>query len=82
MPSWTALSQLLPGSYASLSFTLLSFSFLSVPSLVILKVPPLPALPSHWLLESLFTNQNQLGAGPLSVLHADILAIKFLGEHN
>ena len=49
----------------------LSFSFLSVPSLVILKVPPLPALPSHWLLESLFTNQNQLGAGPLSVLHAD-----------
>jgi hypothetical protein len=34
-----------------------------VPCLGILKAPPLSALPSHWKLATLFTNQNQLGAG-------------------
>jgi hypothetical protein len=32
-------------------------------------------LPSHWLLSTLFTNQNQLGAGTLSILHAESLEI-------
>ena len=36
------------------------------------KVLPLSALPSHWLLETLFTNQNQLGAGSFRVLNEDM----------
>ena len=30
-----------------------------------------PALPSHWALATLFSNQNQLGTGTFSVLHVD-----------
>ena len=36
------------------------------------KILPLSALPSHWLLASLLTNQNQLGARFLSVLRVDM----------
>jgi hypothetical protein len=36
---------------------------------------PLSALPSHWLLASLFTNQNQRWAGSLNVLHEDVQTI-------
>ena len=40
---------------------------LSVPSPGNSQVQPLPALPSHWLLASLFTNQNQIGVGSICV---------------
>ena len=59
------------GSPLLLLASRISFPFLSFPSLRILKVLPLPALSNHWLLASLFTNQNQLGAGSISVLHVD-----------
>ena len=50
-------------------------SFLSwFPCLQILK-SRLCSLPSHWLPATLFTNQNQLEVGTLSVLHADSRAI-------
>jgi hypothetical protein len=45
------------------------FPSLSGPWLRILNVLPLSALPSHWLLANLFTNQNQLGTGSLSALN-------------
>lgn len=48
-----------------------------VPSPGILKVSPLLALPSHWLLATSFTNQNQLGAGLLSILYLD-----YFGDSN
>ena len=38
----------------------------------ILKVLLLSALYSHWLLRSLFTNQNQLGTGFFIVLQVDV----------
>jgi O-antigen ligase len=42
------------------------------------KIQPLSALPSHWLLTSLFINQNKLGAGSQK-LRADILVQTILG---
>jgi hypothetical protein len=42
-----------------------------VPCLGILNVLPLSALSSYWLLATLFTNQNQLGSGFMSILHVD-----------
>lgn len=47
------------------------YYFLSVLSSGTLKVLPLSALASHYLVESSFTNQNQLRAESLSVVHAE-----------
>lgn len=44
----------------------------SVLCLGILKAPPLSALSSHLLSATLFTNQNQVGAGSLRVSHVDV----------
>lgn len=60
-----------------------NLSLLLVPSPGILKVPPLTDLPSHRLLASLFTYQNQLEAGSLSQCltceHVDSLVQTILG---
>jgi len=52
---------------------------LPVPSPGLLKALPLSALPSHWLLASLLTNQNQLWAGSLCVLCVGTLRTGFWG---
>ena len=44
------------------------------------KILPLSALPSYWLLASLFTNQNQLGANSQKLL-ADLSSKQCFGEH-
>ena len=83
-----ALLGLVPYSYIlalSLSCTIQAWS-LSFPDMVILhpssslgplawesSSPASISLPRHWPLATLFTNQNQLGAGTLSVLQAGFL---------
>ena len=58
------------------------YYFLSVLSSGTLKVLPLSALASHYLVESLFTNQNQLRAGTLSILQADVqILMQFWGPN-
>ena len=65
---WSLLSSTSPGMEDHLLLSLLP-----VLSPGILKVLPLSALPSHWLLPAtLFTNQNQLGVGFLCVFHAEV----------
>jgi hypothetical protein len=73
-------SALFPGLVSLLSSTLpwhggrfpSPLSPLWIPSPWNPKILPLSVLPSYWLLASLFTNQNQLGAGSQK-LHADTL---------
>lgn len=65
---WATFSPFLHGSSAYLSSTLCRHGRSPPLSCLDFKpwdpqVPPLSALPSHYLLASLFTNQNQLGAG-------------------
>lgn len=100
LPNWATLSQRLHmlamppcdplfSGMVSLLFSLSqhggsSSSFLSVSSPRIQKVLPLYALPNHWLLASLFTNQSQLGVGwgrSLSVLWADTQVSSFGGQN-
>jgi len=79
MPLWPLLFCLLRNGVSYLLLlhprqTTSSASFFSVTSLAILKSHLcLSVLPNHWLPASLFTNQNQLGAGPLKVLCTDSL---------
>ena len=60
-PVFTLLKQVSPLLYLSQHGQSPSSFPLSFPSPGILKFLPLSALPSHWILESLFTNQNQTG---------------------
>jgi len=40
------------------------------------------SLPNHWLLATLFTNQNQLGEESLGVLHVDVRILMQLWGQN
>ena len=84
-PSWAGLlAMALSHSISRLLHTLLalwiSFFLLWVQSLGNPKIPFLSVFPSHWLLASLLTNQNQLGSGSKKLCADTLMQAGFGGN--